>query len=83
MAGGAIVLTEQGAQLNDVFSDSDYVGFSVKGGAKEFSDQLDWLLSNDSKRIDMARKTQDKVFAYHTWDARTDSIVRAIKEAIV
>lgn len=83
MAAGAIVLTEQGAQLNDVFSDSDYVGFSVKSGAKEFSDQLDWLLSNDSKRIEMARKTQDKVFAFHTWDARTDSIVRVIKEEIV
>ena len=83
MAAGAIVLTEQGAQLNDVFSDSDYVGFSVKSGAKEFSDQLDWLLSNDSKRIKMARKAQDMVFKYHTWDARTDSIVRAIKEAIV
>jgi hypothetical protein len=82
MAAGAAVLTEQAQQLQRLFPNSSYVSFSFETSEKDFSEKLDWLLSNDTDRVQIARLAQDTVFKEHTWDARARLILNEIMDVL-
>lgn len=78
LACGCLPLTSESNYLREQFIEGEDLLFyqSLKRG--EINAKIDELLSNETKRHEMAFRGREKVMKHHTWDQRVVELIRIL-----
>lgn len=83
LASGAVVMTNQNAFLQETLQDEESILFYKHTELHSVEEKIQGYLSDDSKRIALAKKGQAIAFKFHTWEERLRTFLPQILSGII
>lgn len=75
LACGALPITNEGVYLQELFKDQQDLLFYPQNDLSGVSDQIDFYLKNEDKRLAIVKSGKKKVKENHTWDRRVAQLL--------
>lgn len=75
LACGAVPMTTDNLFVRNQFKEGKDLLLYLNPHLNDVNEKINDLLSNESKRVEMAAKGREKVMKHHTWDSRVEELL--------
>ncbi|MFC2075938.1 glycosyltransferase [candidate division KSB1 bacterium] len=79
MAAGCLVLSDESAFLKENFNPGEDLVFYNPDQPENLKEKIKSYLSHEEEAADIVKSGQTRVIAGHTWNHRTELILRTVK----